>query len=70
MSAQTQETKRRRRTAAELRQRHTRDLLRDVHKLRGVLRDQEIPDVERRETNEDVRLIERELRGRTGGKSQ
>ena len=70
MSAQTQETKRRRRTAAELRQRPTRDLLRDVHKLRGVLRDQEIPDVERREANEDVRLIERELRGRTGGKSQ
>lgn len=69
MTVQAQPTYRRR-TAAELKNRPTRDLLKDVHKLRGRMLRGELGPDELAQAREDERLIERELRGRTRGKGE
>lgn len=65
MTAQT-ETTRRRRTAADLRNRPTKRLLRDVAQLRARQSTEGLD----AEESADLRAIERELRGRTKGAQQ
>lgn len=64
MSTQTET--RRRRTAADLRNRPTKRLLRDVAQLRARQSTEGLD----AEEAADLRAIERELRGRTGGLAQ
>lgn len=62
----TEQPARRRRTAADLRNRPTKRLLRDLAQLRARQSTEGLD----AEESADLRAIERELRGRTGGAQQ
>lgn len=68
--ATTEQPTHRRRTAAELKNRPTKDLLKDVHKVRGRILRGELDPKELAQAKEDERLIERELRGRQRGQRE
>lgn len=60
----------RRRSATELRNRPTRDLLKDVAKLRGRIERGDLTAQELAQERQDLAMTERELRGRLKGKGE